>query len=105
MQPAIYADDMSLNAKARRRWFGALCLFTAIGMLVAGETVLPGRLSPVGILFYWAGCFLVTALAALVALLDAARVRAESRQAQRSLFEETLHQVESEKRARSQNQR
>jgi hypothetical protein len=94
---------MSLNTKARRRWFGALCLLAAVGLLVAGETVLKGRLSPVGFLIYWSSCFLVTALAATAALLDAARVRAESRDEQRALFEETLRRIESEKRARSRD--
>ena len=79
---------MRLNAKARRRWFGGLCLLTAVGMLVTGETVLQDRLSPVGFLLYWIGCFVVTALAAKAALLDAAHVRAESRAEQRVLFED-----------------
>jgi hypothetical protein len=95
---------MSWNAKAGRRWFGALCLIAALGMLVAGETVLQGRLSPVAFLCYWIGCFVVTALAAAAALIDAARVRAESRQEQRILFEETLRKIESAKRTRSNNQ-
>jgi hypothetical protein len=93
---------MSLNAKARRRWFGTLCLLTAIGMLVAGETVFKGRLSALGFLLYWTGCFVVTSLAALTALRDAASVRAESRQEQRALFEETLRKIEAEKQARTQ---
>ena len=96
---------MSLNAKSRRRWFGTLCLLLAVGMLMAGETVLKGQLSPVAFLCYWIGCFIVTVLAATTALLDAARVRAESRHEQRALFEETLRKIESEKRARSSNQR
>ncbi len=95
---------MHLNAKARRRWFGALCLITAIGMLVAGETVFQGRVSPFGFILYWTGCFVVTGLAALTALRDAACVRAESRLEQRALFEETLRKIEAEKRARSQSQ-
>jgi len=96
---------MSSNAKARRRWFGALCLLAAIGMLVAGETALKSRLSPVGVLLYWIGCFVLTAVAAITALLDAARVRAESRHEQRVLFEETLRRIESEKHTRSHDQR
>ena len=96
---------MRLNAKARRRWFGGLCLLTAVGMLVTGETVLQDRLSPVGFLLYWIGCFVVTALAAKAALLDAAHVRAESRAEQRVLFEETLHRIESEKHAHPPDQR
>ena len=92
---------MNWNAKARRRWFGALCLLAAISMLVVGETLLPGRLSPVAFLCYWIGCFLLTASSATAALVDAARVRAESRNEQRVLFEETLRKIESEKRERS----
>jgi hypothetical protein len=103
--PSIYADEMSLNPRARRRWFGVLCLLVAVGMMVAGETVLQGRLSPVGSLIYWITCFIVTALAAMTALLDAARVRAESRIEQRALIEETLRRIEVEKRARSDDHR
>lgn len=94
---------MNWNAKARRRSFGALCLLASVGMLVAGETVLKGRLSSAGFLLYWTGCFFITALAAMAALLDVAQVRAESRKEQRVLFEETLRKIESEKRARSGN--
>ncbi|MBP9903300.1 MAG: hypothetical protein V9H26_28910 [Verrucomicrobiota bacterium] len=92
---------MGLNVKARRRWFGVLCLLGAIGMLVAGETALKGRFSPMGFLLYWTGCFFITALAAVMALLDAARVRTESRHEQRALFEETLRKIETEKRSRA----
>ncbi len=92
---------MILNSKTRRRWFGALCLLIAVGMLVAGETWLKGRLSAAGFLFYWTGCFLLTALAAGAALLDVARVRAEGRNQQRALFEETLRKMEAEQRTRS----
>ncbi len=92
---------MSWNAKTRRRWFGTFCLLTAIGMLAAGETVFKGRLPPLGFLLYWAGCFVVTGLAALTAFIDAACVRAESRQEQRALFEETLRKVEAEQHSRT----
>ena len=104
MTLTIYAGDMSLKAKARRRWFGAFCLFASVVMLVAGETGLKGRLSAVGFLIYWTGCFLLTALAAGAALLDAARVRADSCREQRDLFEETLRRIEAEKRERSHDQ-
>ena len=92
---------MQFNAKAARRWFGGFCLLTAIVMLLAGETVLKGRLSPMAFLAFWIGCFLVTGLAATTALLDAARVRKESRLEQRALFEETLRNIEAEKQLRS----
>ena len=91
---------MNKQAKTRRRWFGAICIALAIVMLVAGETVLKARLSGVVLLCYWMACFVLTALAAGVAIIDAARVRNELREQQRSLIEETLQQVEREKRAR-----
>jgi hypothetical protein len=96
-----YPAGVTANAKSRRRWFGAVCLLVAIGMLIAGETVLAGRLSGVTLIGYWLGCFVLAAVAAGVALIDAARVRAESRAEQRELLESTLRQVEREKASRS----
>jgi 4-hydroxybenzoate polyprenyltransferase len=94
---AIYFAGVILKVKARRRWFGALCLLTAIGMLVGGETALQGRLSPTGFVVYWAGCLVAAAFAALTALVDAARIRAESQTERRALIEETLRKIESGK--------
>jgi hypothetical protein len=91
---------MNAQAKCRRRWFGAVCLLTAIVMLIAGETVLKDRLSGVRLICFWLGCFVLTALAAGAALIDVTRVRAESRAAQRILIERTLEEIEREKRAR-----
>ncbi len=96
---------MNLRTKTCRRWFGGLCLLTAVGMLVAGETVLEGRLSPIAFLSYWSTCFLVTALAATASLLEVAWVRTESRHEQRDLLEETLRKLESEKRRRPSKKR
>lgn len=96
---------MTANAKARRRWFGALCLLAALVMLVMGLTFLDARLSSVARLCYWLGCFVLTALAAGTALIDAARVRAEQREEQRALLESTLHQIEREKRSRQDTPR
>jgi hypothetical protein len=91
---------VSANSKNLRRWFGALCLLAAVGMLIAGETVFSGQLSGVALIVYWLGCFVLTAVAAGVALVDAARVRAENRAEQRELLEQTLRQVEREKASR-----
>ena len=91
---------MNDQAKTRRRRFGAICLGLAIGMLIAGETVLKPKLSGVALLCYWLACFVLTALAAGAAIIDAARVRGELREQQRSLIEETLQQIEREKRSR-----
>jgi hypothetical protein len=91
---------VTTHNKTRRRWFGALCLLAALVMLAVGATLLDGRLSGVALLCYWLGCFVLTALAAGTALIDAARVRAEQREEQRALLESTLQQIEREKRSR-----
>lgn len=91
---------MTANARSRRRWLGVLCLLAAMVMLVLGLTVIEARLSGVGLIAYWLGCFVLTALAAGVALLDAARVQAENRAEQRALIESTLHEIERQKQSR-----
>jgi len=88
------------NAKSRRRWFGALCLLTALVMLVAGETLLSGKLGGVTLIGYWLGCFVLTAIAAGVALIDASRMRREQRDEHRALIESTLQAIEQQKRSR-----
>lgn len=71
-------------------------------MLICGETVLRAILAKnaVWLLVYWMTCFILTALAAGVAITEAARVGRESREEQRTLLTETLHAVEREKRER-----
>ena len=91
---------MTWNAKARRRWLGVLCLALAAAMLLAGETVLDGRLRGLGLAIYWLSCFLFTTLAIFVALLDARAVGRQSREEQRRLFADTLRAIETGKRSR-----
>jgi membrane protein implicated in regulation of membrane protease activity len=91
---------MVLDATARRRWFGALVLLAALGMLVAGETILKGKLEYLGFLFYWLGCLGFTFLAIVIAILDARALRRETRTAQHDLFQATLKQIEAEAKAR-----
>ena len=69
-------------------------------MLVVGQTLLENRLPPLPLVVYWSLCFILTGVAAAVALLDAARVRAEQREAQRALIESTLREIERQKRSR-----
>ena len=89
---------MGLDATARRRWIGALALGAALGMLVAGETILKGRLQSTGFLVYWLICFVFTGLAIVVAFLDAHALQHRTRREQRDLFEATLRQIEKEAR-------
>lgn len=76
-------------------------------MLIAGETVLTSVLAGNAVLLivYWMTCFLLAALAAGAAIIDAARVRLDSREEQRSLLEKTLQEVEQEKQARKKAKR
>jgi hypothetical protein len=90
-----------MNTKTRRRCFGALCLLAAIVMLVAGETVLKDRLTAFEFVAYWLACFVVTALAIYVALLDARAVREETHAEQRALIENTVRKIQEEKARRA----
>ena len=91
---------MALNADARRRWFGALVLLSAVGMLVGGETLLKGKLRGLGLMFYWLVCVVFTCLAIVIAFLDARALRRQTHQEQHDLFEATLKQIETEAKAR-----
>jgi hypothetical protein len=91
---------MSSNSDKRRRWLGAVFLLIALGMLVAGETVLRDRLGKAVFVIYWLGCFVFTGLAALVAILDAAAVGRRARAEQREFLESTLKEIERQKAAK-----
>ena len=91
---------MKSTSKTRRRWFGVICLLAAIVMLILGQTLLENRLQPLSLFVYWSICFILTGIAACVALIDASHVRAEQRDAQRALIENTLREIEREKRSR-----
>lgn len=73
-----------------RRWFGNVFLTVAVGMLVAGLTLLEPRLKGFDFIFFWMVCFAFTGLAAVMALWDAYVVRRQSREEQQRLIEETL---------------
>lgn len=92
----------NLSRRTRRRRFGLACIAVAILMLILGETFLRAKLAANAVLLvlYWMTCLVLTALAAIGAIVDAARVGRESREEQRSLIEETLQEVEREKQHR-----
>ena len=85
---------MGLDNTARRRIIGALFLLVALAMLLAGETVLKNHLRDFWFLAYWLLCFLCTALAILVAYLDARALQHRTRREARDLLETTLGQIE-----------
>ena len=91
---------MALDATTRRRWFGALVLLAALGMLIGGETVLKGKLDGLAFIIYWLVCFGFTGLAILIAILDARALRRRTHQEQHDLFDTTLKQIETEAKAK-----
>jgi len=97
---SCYRLGMAFDATARRRWFGALVLLAALGMLITGETILKGKLEYLGFLCYWLGCLAFTCLAIVIAILDARALRRQTREAQHDLFQATLKQIEAEAKAR-----
>lgn len=88
-----------MDATARRRWFGAVVLLSALAMLILGDTILKGRLIGLGYLLYWLGCFTLTALAMGVAFLDVRALQERARKEQRELIEKTF-QIEKPQRNR-----
>jgi hypothetical protein len=95
---------VTFNAKARRRWFGSLCLLAALVMLAAGETKPGERLAGVAFVIYWLACFVFAALAMLAAILDARALRLEARAEQRTLLENTVAEIENRKVPRAKLQ-
>ncbi len=94
---------MNWNAKARRRWFGALCLLTAIAMLIAGETLLDEHLGGIWFVGYWFACFMFTILAICAAMLDARALRREIREEQNDLLKSTFSGIEEQKQSHRQD--
>jgi hypothetical protein len=83
---------------SRRRWAGVLCLGAAILLTVWGHYFLPRDWHPLVQVGFWLGCFAITSLAILIALVDLVAVGKETRAERRALLEKTLGEVEAETR-------
>jgi len=81
---------MTAWSDARRRWLGAICLGTAAGLLIWGQTGLEHRLRGWGFLFYWLVCLLLTLAAIFLALLDIRILQRRTRAAHQELMEQTF---------------
>ena len=88
-----YSPLMGSSSDIRRRGLGAFFLLAALGMLVAGETLLRERMSPLVFLLFWLVCLLFTCLALFIAFLDVTAIRRRIRDEQRALFENTLRDI------------
>jgi len=93
-----YRGRVKASAKTRRRWFGALCLFGALALLLAGQTRPGGRLVGVTFILYWLLCLILTVLAMIAALVDAFALRRENRAHQRALIESTLEEIQTRRK-------
>ena len=91
---------MGFDATMRRRWLGIAVLIAALGMLIAGETVLQGRLQNVTFVLYWLLCLILTTAAIIIAFLDARALRQQTREEARDLLQTTLKEIETDAKAR-----
>lgn len=91
---------MGFDATTRRRWLGIVVLIAALGMLIAGETVLQGRLQNVTFVLYWLLCLVLTTAAIIIAFLDARALRQQTREEARDLLQSTLKEIETDAKAR-----
>jgi len=95
---------MGMKADLWRRGLGSFFLLAALGMLVAGKTLLRERLSAPAFLVFWLICLLCTCLALLVAFLDVAAIRRRTREEQRALLENTLQEIARQTKSKSKKQ-
>lgn len=87
---------MALDQKRRRRLLGTVVLLAAVLMLVAGETVLKGRLSAGGFLIFWLIGIAFTLTAILIALRDVRALREETTHEQKELLKNTIEEIQSD---------
>lgn len=92
---------MALSRGRLRRWLGGVCVAISASMLVLGMTVLKDRLRLQTFLYYWLICMIVTGLALIIALLDLRAVRLRSKVEQAELLNQTLREIEREKKRRA----
>jgi predicted Co/Zn/Cd cation transporter (cation efflux family) len=89
---------MNLDPIWRRRCLGILVLGGAVGMLIAGLTVLSGTLNGLPFVVYWLVCVLFIGLAMLIAIRDARDLLQRTKAEQRALVETTLKDIETDAR-------
>ena len=63
-------------------------------MLLLGQTVLKPKLHDADYIRYWMICFVLTGGALLVALIDVMMIKRETRNEQKDLINQTLHEID-----------
>ena len=91
---------ISIEGVVKRRALGVLFLVLALGMLVAGETVLQDKLSSSLFVLYWLACFVFTMLAMIVALRDLRALQSKARKEQRGLLDDTIEKIVTDAKAK-----
>ena len=72
-------------------------------MLVAGQTVLQGKMTGGLYITYWLLCLIFTCAAIVVAFSDVRATSMEIRKQERELIEDTLRQIESDAKHQPRN--
>jgi hypothetical protein len=91
---------MRFDRVIQRRVIGTVLVLLAITMVICGQTLLRGRLSPPGFLMYWLICLVFTCLAIVIAFRDAREMQQKVKREHRALLDETLKTIEGEARAK-----
>jgi len=91
---------MPLSRQCRRRLTGGIVLSVALLMVIAGEFLIKGMLSPAVMLFYWLICFALTVVAMIFAVLDASAVARRTLDARRELVTHTVKEIEQQLKER-----
>jgi hypothetical protein len=91
---------MDQDGTNRRRWIGGVSLGLALVMVIFGEGWIRGRARPATELFFWLGCFGLTGVAIVAAMLDFRALRSRILSEQRELVETTLKEIRDDARRR-----
>jgi type VI protein secretion system component VasK len=90
------------KAERRRRLAGVLFLTIALGMLLAGQTILRAELKGVPFILFWLICLVFTFLTMVVALLDLYAMRRRNSAELHALLEKAVQDIAAEREARRQ---
>jgi hypothetical protein len=99
----VIVGTVARNSKRIRRTLGLVFLSAALLMLLLGETALKGRLEEMVFIVYWMACFLFTFLTMIMAFLDLAALRRDTREDHRALVEQTIQEIEQAKERKARH--
>jgi hypothetical protein len=78
---------------SKKRWASGILLGIALLMLILGQTVLTSSLHNRAFIAYWLACFMVTGLAAIVALLDFFSLQRRARAQEKKIMEKAFREM------------